>query len=343
MSLYLGLLLFSFAVNSFLIVPFINILYRIRFTRRHQQTKDFLGNRTKIFDRLHERKAGTPVGGGALVIATVSILYALIFPLIDYFGVYIHASHSLNQELQVIFLTFISFGLLGLYDDFYKFFGYEKKGFFGLRMREKLIIQIILAVIISLLLYQNLGIDFIHIPSFGEVRLGWWYVPLSAIIIIGFANAYNITDGLDGLSTGLLMICLFALWILSATVLDTALSVFISLWLGGLLAFLYFNVFPARIMLGDVGALSFGATLAVTGLLTGKIIAVTVIGAIYVLEAASSLIQMVSKKFLHRKVFAVAPFHLWLQHKQWEEPKVVIRAWLAQVVLAIFGLWLAML
>ena len=163
------------------------------------------------------------------------------------------------------------------------------------------------------------------------------------MVIVFFANAFNITDGLDGLSCGMLTICLFAFWIISASVLDTTLSVFVSLWIGGLIAFLYFNVYPARILLGDVGSLSFGATLAVVGLLLGKIMALPVIGGFFVVEAISSLVQIFSKKFLKRKVFAVAPFHLWLQNKGWEEPKIVMRAWLAGLMLAIFGLWLASL
>ncbi len=116
-----------------------------------------------------------------------------------------------------------------------------------------------------------------------------------------------------------------------------------SLWLGGLLAFLYFNVYPARVFLGDVGALSFGATLAVAGLLLGKIMALMVIGGLFVVEVGSSLIQILSKKIFRKKAFTCAPFHLWLQHKGWEEPKIVFRAWLAGIMLALFGLWLAVI
>ncbi|MDP3998556.1 MAG: phospho-N-acetylmuramoyl-pentapeptide-transferase, partial [bacterium] len=144
-----------------------------------------------------------------------------------------------------------------------------------------------------------------------------------------------------GLASGLLMICLFSFWFLAATLLDPTLSIFIAVWLGSLIAFLYFNIFPARIWLGDVGSLSFGATLAVVGLLTGKIIALAVIGGFFVVEVLSSLIQLLAKKFWGRKIFAVSPLHLWLQNRGWGEPKIVMRAWLAGVMLAIFGLWIA--
>lgn len=168
-------------------------------------------------------------------------------------------------------------------------------------------------------------------------------VPLSALVIVAFANAFNITDGLDGLSGGLLTICLFAFWIMAGSLLDTPLSVFLALWIGSLIAFLYFNVYPARIWMGDVGSLSFGATLAVVGLLLGKVMALVVIGGLFVLEAASSLLQIFWKRFFKKRLFTVAPFHLWLQNLGWEEPKIVMRAWLAGLMLAVFGLWLAVI
>jgi len=343
MALYLGLLIFSFLITSILVVPFINFLYKLRFLRRQQVTKDFLGTRTKIFDRFHKHKVGIPVGGGWLLITVVCLLYALIFPLITFAGVFISKCYPVREELNILFFTFISFGLLGLYDDIKKFFGFQKSGFFGLRLRHKFLIQWILAFTVGVLLYRNLGVDFINIPFLGVIKLGIWYIPLAAFVIVAFANALNITDGLDGLASGLLMICLFALWILSSRALDTPLSVFLSLWIGALLAFLYFNVYPARIFLGDVGALAFGATLGVVGLLIGKTMALVVIGGLFVIEAGSSLIQMIWKKLFKRKIFVVSPFHLWLQNKGWEEPKIVFRAWLAGIVLAIFGLWLAVI
>jgi len=343
MALYLGLLIFSFLITSVLVVPFINFLYKLRFLRRQQKTKDFLGVRTKIFDRFHKHKVGTPVGGGWLLITVVSLLYALVFPLVTFAGVFISKCYPVRDELNVLFFTFISFGLLGLYDDIKKFFGFQKSNFFGLRLRHKFLIQCILGFTIGVLLYRNLGIDFINIPFWGVIKLGIWYIPFAAFVIVAFTNAFNITDGLDGLASGLLTICLFALWILASRALDTPLSIFLSLWIGALLSFLYFNVYPARIFLGDVGALAFGATLGVVGLLVGKTMALLVIGGLFVFEAGSSLIQMIWKKIFKRKLYAVSPFHLWLQNKGWEEPKIVFRAWLVGIVLAIFGLWLAVI
>ncbi|MCJ7792492.1 MAG: hypothetical protein MUP45_00730 [Candidatus Marinimicrobia bacterium] len=345
MALFLGLLIFSFLITSLAIVPFINLLYRLKFTRRSELPKK---GQVSLADKLHHWKVGTPVGGGILIIFMVSLLYALLFPLLKYLGVYITAVHPLRDELNIIFFTFIAYGLLGLYDDLIKFFGKAEKAPLGIRLginrRVKFLIQIVLGLTIGAMLFINLKIDILHLPLTDyDFHLGWLYIPFTALIIVAFANAYNITDGLDGLSTGLLMICLFAFWILSFTVLDTTLSVFLALWIGAIIAFLYFNIFPARIWLGDSGALAFGATLAVVGLLIGKIFAMAFIGGFFILEVTSSLIQIIGIRVFKRRVFKMAPFHLLLQARGWEEPKIVSRAWLAGLMLALLGIWLAII
>lgn len=340
-ALYLGLLIFSFLITSILVVPFIDLLYRWKIQRQTQKTVDFQGDRLKIFDKFGNAKVGTPIGGGVLIIGVVVVLYLVLFPLITFFGARVNLAFSLKNELNILFFTFISFGVLGLYDDVLKIFGFKKTGFFGLRMRQKFFLQWVIGFIIAIMLYKNLNIDIINIPFFGVLDLGLLFVPMAAFVIVAFANAYNITDGLDGLSSGVLLICLFAFWILSFAALDTPLTVFLALWIGALIAFLYFNVYPARIFLGDVGALSFGATLAVIGLLIGKVFALIVIGGIFIIEGLSSLIQLLSWRFRKKRLLPVAPLHLWLQNIGWEEPKIVTRAWLAAIMLAVLGLWLA--
>jgi phospho-N-acetylmuramoyl-pentapeptide-transferase len=342
-SLLLGVLLFSWLLCSVLYLPFIRFLYKWRLQRLNQKTLDLFDKRTPIFDRLHKGKVGTPVGGGLLIIMVTSILFPIVMVLMKYFWIPITSVYDLGSEIKILLFTFISFGALGLLDDMKKTFVWFKSGFFGLRFRHKIILEIVLASIVSVWLLTELKIDIFYIPLIGVINMGWLYIPFAVFVIIAFANAFNITDGLDGLSSGVLMIALGAFWIISASILDTPLSLFIALWIGGLLAFLYFNIYPARIWLGDVGALSFGATLAVVGLILGKAPALVVIGGIFVIEVASSLIQLLSKKFLHRKVFEVAPFHLWLQNKGWPEPKIVFRFWILSIVLAIFGLWLALI
>ncbi len=342
MNNLLGFLLFSFTINAALIVPFINLLYNLKFQRPGRGTSDFMGTINSIYNKLHKKKVGTPVGGGLLIIITTTLLFVGVTGMLRLVGADMQSVYNYRGEINVIFATFILYGLLGLYDDVIKFFG-KHSHLVGVSWRFKFLAQLILGLGIGWYLFHTLGISIINVPYFGVIDLGWFFVPLSAVIITAFSNAVNVTDGLDGLSGGLLMITLFALIILAASILDTPITLFIALWLGGILAFLYFNTYPARLTMGDVGALSFGATLAVIGLMLGKIIAVMIIGSLFILEITSSSIQMFGKRFLGRRLLPLSPFHLWLQSIGWEEPKIVTRAWLAGIILALFGLWLAFL
>lgn len=343
LPLTLGLIIFSFLISSFTVVPFINLLYKLKLTRGKEAPKK---GKVPLFDKLHDKKAGTPVGGGILILLLVITLFAIAFPMASRLGVFVQSAYDLKGELWVIFLTFISFGVLGLLDDLVKIFGKPEKGpmglWIGMRRWQKFSLQWVLAFIISFLIYNNLGIHILNIPIIGVVfDMGIWYVPFAAFVIVAFTNAFNITDGLDGLATGLLLICLVAFGTIAAGSLDTPLSIFISIWMGSLIAFLYFNTWPARIFLGDAGALSFGATLAVMGLLTGSIIALVVIGGIFVLELTSSAVQMFGWRVLKRPILPLAPLHNTFLTMGWEEPKIVMRAWLTGIIFAIFGLWLA--
>jgi len=332
----------SFVTISILLVPYINFLYKIKFQRQRQKTVDIFDRRTPIFDRLHGHKVGTPVGGGLLVIIVVSLLSVFLILAKLFFNLGITAIYQFEKEIFVLLFTFISFGILGIYDDIKKTFGFANQTSWGLKFKTKFLLQWILAFIVSWMLYDLLGIHIVNIRFFEVVDLGFFYIPFAAFVIVSFTNALNITDGLDGLATGLLLICLFAFLAISGKILDSTLSVFIGLWIGSLIAFLYFNIWPARIWLGDAGALSFGATLAVIGLLLGKILALVVIGGVFVIEVASSLGQILSKKFRGKKLIEVAPIHLYFQNKGWEESKVVVRFWLAGALLAVVGLWIAL-
>lgn len=343
-SLYLGILLFAFVFNSFLMVPFIDFLYRIKFQRQKQKTKDPFNKLTPIFDFFHQKKAGVPVGGGILIVSTTLFLYVFFLLLFYLFNVpIISIFKNVFKEAVVVFFTFFSFAFLGFYDDINKILVTKNQSFFGLRLRHKLILEIVLALIISYWLYQWLGISFVHIPFFGILQLGFFYIFFAAFVIIAFANAFNITDGLDGLSGGVLLINILVFWVISAALLDTVLSIFLAIWIGALITFLYFNVSPARIMLGDTGSLSFGATFAIIGLLLGKALLLPIIGSVFVAEIVTSLLQLLSKKYLKRKFFPVAPLHLYLQLRGWSEPKIVFRLWLTAIIASLFGLWIAFL
>lgn len=344
MALYIFITLISLIIHFILIVPFIDFLYEMKFQRAKQNTKDAFDKPTPIFDKYHQHKSGTPVGGGILVVSLTTLLFLFFYLSFYFFNLNVHTNFSsVFMEVALILFSFISFGLLGVYDDLNKIFYWEKKNFFGLRLRAKLIIEIILALIISLGLYYGLEISFLHIPFFGVFDLSYFYIVFAAFVIVAFANAVNISDGLDGLSSGAMMIALLTFWAIARTIIDVPISIFVAVWIGGLIAFLYFNIYPARIFLGDAGALSFGATFAVIGLILGKAFALPIIGGIFFIEILSSLLQLLSKKYRGKKLFHAAPLHLLLQYLGWEEPKIVMRFWMGGIVFALIGLMIAFL
>ncbi len=323
----------SLVITAILLVPFIDFLYKIKL-QKGANSKDVFNQKIRVFDKLAAWKIGTPFGGGLLILFVVTILSLWAYGL---FRVEVKP-----WELFALLFTFVGFGVLGFYDDLRKIFNTDK-GVFGLRLSHKLVIQWILALIIGSVMYFQLGYSFVYIHWFGELPLGPFYIIFAAFVIVSFTNAVNISDGLDGLATGLLIICLVAFLAISGSTLDTFLSLFIATLLGSTAAFLYFNIYKARLWLGDVGALSLGAVLAVIGLLTGKPISVAVIGGVFVIEVGSSLIQILSRRFFNRRILPIAPLHAYFLKKGWEEPKVVMRAWLLGAVFAILGLYIAFL
>ena len=282
MAFYLGILIFSFIVTAIVIPIFINWLYAT--SPQHKNS----------------------LGGGVLVLIVVACLFALFFGLTRTVGIHVTSLFALTQEVHVIFFAWKAFGLLGL---------------FGQNLKYRALYQLGLSSIVALLLFINLKIHIVNILFFGVLDLSWGFIVFAIGVISLFIQGISKTDEIDGLSPGVLLICLLALWALSLQTVDTALSTFIALWIGSLIAFLYFNIYPARILLGLPARLAFGATLAVIGLLLGKTIALLVIGGIFWL---ASLV----------KVFEKAG---------WSKPKIMLRGWLMGVILAIFGLWLAQL
>jgi len=330
----LGLIIISFFVTSFLLVPFIDLLF---YLKRRDKKSAILAHdvNTPIHNQLLAGKdIDTPIGGGIFLIPIVGVL-SLLAAFVTRQGP--------SEDIYVLVFTILTFGSIGLLDDIRKIFISFSGKYSGIRGRYLFLLQLLFAVLVALLLYFVVGLNNIFVPVIGNIVLGWWYIPLAVFAIVSFANAYNISDGLDGLSTGLLTICLFAFLVLASSVLNQNLAIFTGVWIGVLIAYLYFNIYPARVYLGDAGAFGFGATLAVIGLLTGKIFGLAVIGGVYVVIIFSSLLQIFSKKFLKRKLLPVAPIHMYFKYIGWEEPKIVVRFWLAGAVLAIFGLWLALI
>src|SRR3989338_5579347 len=264
MSQILGISLLSIIITFILIITFIDFLYKLKLRRQHQQTVDVFNKPTPLFDKFNAWKVGTPFGGGLLIIFIVSILFLWSLAIFS-------VNFNFWQTFTILF-TLISFGALGLYDDAKKLVNSsEKYSFFGMRLRHKLIIQWILALVPAVILYYQLGYNILFIRGIGTIDIGLLYIPFAAFVIVSFANAFNIADGLDGLASGLLLICLAAFLAISYSIVDQGLGIFIAILIGSVGAFLYFNIYKARIWLGDVGSLSLGASMAVIGLLTGKI------------------------------------------------------------------------
>lgn len=336
MEILLGLVFVAFLITALALVPFIDLLYYLRRYFAKDITQEVIikpNSDTPIHDQLMKADFGTPHGGGIVIILTLVVVSTIALFYKDGF---------LNSEFYLIIFVLLGFGCLGLVDDVRHITQRTAGKFKGVRTRFIFPIQVTLALIASLVLYFGFGYNNIYLPIFGNIMLGLWYIPIAVLAIVSFANGVNISDGLDGLSTGLLTICLVAFLALANRVLDLTLGVFIGVWLGALIAYLYFNVYPARIYLGDAGAFGFGATLALIGLLTGKILALGVIGGVYMVILLSSFIQIFSKKIFKRKVFPVAPVHMYFKHIGWPEPKVVMRFWLAGAMCAILGLWLGL-
>lgn len=329
-----GFSIISLIITGILLVPFIDFLYKIKLQKQQEHHLDVFNQKVRLFDKLSAWKIGTPFGGGLLIIFVVTALSLWAYGLLQVKVTF--------WELFALLFTFIGFGALGFYDDLRKIFN-TNKGVFGLKLGHKLAIQCALALLVGAVMYFQLGYSFVYIHWFGQLSLGIFYILFAAFTIVSFANAVNISDGLDGLATGLLIICLVAFLAITGPALDSFLSLFIATLLGSTVAFLYFNIYKARLWLGDVGALSLGAVLAVIGLLTGKPISIALIGGVFVIEIGSSLLQILSRRFFNRRILPATPIHVYFIKRGWEEPKVVMRFWLLGVVFAILGLYIAFL
>ncbi len=335
MAKLLGILLVSFVVTLVAAIPFIDALYRLKFQRQREAQKDIFGHFTSIVNRLHGWKVGTPNAGGILVIL-VTIIFSAIFYKITLF--------TINWTALVLYITLIGFGILGLYDDIRKFYGFKLAGAWGLRIRYKVLLQLILSFVIGYLLYTKMGLSSVHVPVFDiNVELGNLYIIWAAFVIFATTNAVNVTDGLDGMAVGLILFALAAFWYLASQTNLGDVSLFIAATIGSLLAFLYFNIYPARVWLGDTGALSLGAMLAVVALMINASLVLPFIGIVFVLEAASSLLQMFTKGVFGKRVFIAAPLHHHFEAKGWDETKVTMRFWLAGAIASFVGLFAALL
>ena len=294
-----------------------------------------VGSKTPIFSKLHKDKAGTPNMGGVLIWVTVAAVTILL-------------NWSRSGTWLPLFVL-VATGAIGLLDDYLNARGIGPSGG-GLSFWQKLVLYTFIAAVGAWWFAFKLDwiIRPIHIPGVGDWAIGYWYIPLFIVVMVWSAFAANQTDGLDGLYGGVALSMYGAFMIIALLAGNmagnTALAGFCASIVGALLAFLWFNINPARFFMGDTGSMSLGMTIAVIAFLTNSVVVLPIIGFILVVESLSTVVQIFSKKFRQgKKVFLVAPIHHHFEAKGWPETKVTMRFWIVSAASAAFGLAIALI
>lgn len=316
----------------------------IKFLIRHKIGKQIRddasgGGKAPLFRELHLKKSGTPTMGGILIWGT-TIFVVIISRIFSALGIFEHSLLNRKETWLPIF-TLVTVAILGAIDDYLNIKGTGRTK--GLKVKPKVFWLTLLAALGAYWFHYRLGYDQIHIPGLGDFTIGAWYMPLFVLIILATSNAVNITDGLDGLAGGLLIIAFTAFGVIAYTQGLLILAAFCAVIAGATIGFLWFNIPPARFYMGDTGALSLGATLGVIAMLTNSVIVLILIGFIFVIETLSVIIQLISKKLFKRKVFHIAPLHHHFEYIGWNEHTIVMRFWILGTFFAAFGLILALL
>lgn len=299
---------------------------------------------TPIFSKLHAKKAGTPTMGGILVWGTTLVLGVVLliiwqFAPDSFLG---HLNFLTREQTLLPLGALVASAVLGLVDDY---FNVKKIGPHGggLRVRHRLLLFTLIAIVGAWWFYFKLDWDLLHIPFLGDFNIGWWYIPFFILVIVGTSFSVNQTDGLDGLAGGTLATSFATFGIIALLQGRVEMAAFCGVIVGALLAFLWFNINPARFFMGDTGSMSLGVTLGIVAMLTNTALLLPIIGIIFVVEALSTIIQLVSKKLFKRKVFLSSPIHHHFEAKGWSEPKIVMRFWVISMVASGLGIALVML
>ncbi len=271
----------------------------------------------------HLAKSGTPTMGG--VIMLVALLITTV------------TSGMLNRDMFILLISTFGFGMIGFIDDYLKT---VNKRSLGLRAYQKLIGQIILAVILAV--YQSntsvLGTKII-IPFLNNryLDLGMFYVPFIAFVVVGTVNSVNLTDGLDGLASGVTLIVLSFFGLVALNWGFGSISIFSAALTGACLGFLIYNAYPAKVMMGDTGSMALGGAVAAIAILLNLPLVIPIAGGIYFIEALSVIIQVTSYKLTGKRVFLMSPLHHHFEEKGWEETRVVIVFWTITVLLCLIA------
>lgn len=272
---------------------------------------------------LHQHKIGTPTMGGVIVILTLIIIVLLLVPY--------------NKYVLWSLVATVGFSLIGLIDDLIK---YLKKRSLGLLTMQKLFLQIAFALIVAYCVQQNtdLGTE-IWLPFFkNSINLGRMFIPFVVLVLVSSVNAVNLTDGLDGLATGLIIIVMLSFALIAYIQNILPMSIFSLIVAFTSFGFLIYNFYPARIFLGDVGSLALGGALASVAIFTRTELFLLIIGGVFVIETLSVILQVVSVKLRGKIIFKMSPIHHHFELCGWKEPKIIIRFWIAGLILALIGI-----
>ena len=337
--LFFSTLAFIFALLTTPILT--HFLYKHKFGKKIRN-----GGLTPIFSQLHAHKEGPPTMGGVLIWGTTLIFILLFSFLASLFpgnSILVHLNFLSRSETLLPLGALIASALIGLFDDWLDVKGLGSKGGGGLKIRHRLLIYAIIALIGALWFYFKLDWTIFHVPFLGNFEIGAWYIPLFIFMIVATSFSVNETDGLDGLAGGTLLIAFSAYGVIAFLLGHYELATFCAVIIGALLAFLWFNIPPARFYMGDTGSMSLGVTLGIIAMLTNNALLLIFIGLVFLIESSSVIIQLISKKLRGKKVFLSSPIHHHYQAKGWPEAKIVMRFWIVSAIAAVIGLMLFLL
>lgn len=328
----------AFVFSVALFPEFITLIKKRKFTQKIRD-EDLSGKAAKIFKSLHFHKQGTPTMGGAVIILSVLGVVALS-RVLAYFGV-IDYSLLNRGETYLPIITLFCVGVLGAIDDYLNIT--EKSAQKGLSARVKFWTLFLFSMAGAFWFTFKLEYSLIHVPGIGDFQMGLAYFPLFVFVILGTANAVNFTDGLDGLAGGLLAIAYSVFAVISYFFGLPILAVFCTIIVAALAGFLWFNVPPAKIYMGDTGSLALGATLGVIAMMTNALFILIIVGFIFILETLSVILQLFWKKYFKKKLFLIAPIHHHFEAKGWSETQIVMRFWILGAIAGIGGLIVGLL
>lgn len=330
----LGFSALAFAVALFSTPLLTHFLYKYKMGKQIRSVQS-----APIFASMHAGKAGTPTMGGILIWGTVLVI-AVAFSALAALApdtVFERLNFLTREQTYLPLGIMVVAAVIGLFDDLLGILKIGKNGG-GLRMRERLLFYLAVAFIGAWWFYFKLQWSGIHVPFVGDFEIGLWYIPIFVFIITATAHSTNITDGLDGLAGGVAAIA-FASYIFVAAALGKPdLAVFCSVVVGALLAFLWFNINPARFFMGDTGAMALGVSLGVIAMLTNTMFFLPLFALVMVMESLSVLVQLSSKKLRGgKKIFLSTPIHHHFEAIGWPETKVTMRFWIISAIAAFIG------